>query len=62
MFNGSDQDSNSRDNKGMTESDRDRRGVKVERSKKEVVHQSASTSGGLRYTIRYYKTGTRWLS
>lgn len=62
MYNGSDQDSNSRDDKGMTDSGRDRRGVKLERSKKEVGHQSASTSGGLRYTIWYYKTGASWLS
>ncbi|XP_029283312.1 serum response factor-like isoform X2 [Cottoperca gobio] len=44
---GSDQDSDSGDDEGAAGSGGDRRGVKRERSEREVGHQSAPTSGGL---------------
>lgn len=44
---GSDQDSDSGDDEDTTGSSGDRRGVKRERSEREVGHQSAATSAGL---------------
>ncbi|XP_050926260.1 serum response factor isoform X3 [Lates calcarifer] len=47
VYSGSDQDSDSGDDEDTAGSGGDRRGVKRERSEREVGHQSAPTSGGL---------------
>ncbi|XP_044046215.1 serum response factor-like isoform X2 [Siniperca chuatsi] len=47
IYSGSDQDSDSGDDEDTAGSGGDRRGVKRERSEREVGHQSAPTSGGL---------------
>lgn len=47
VYSGSDQDSDSGDDEDTTGSCGDRRGVKRERSEREVGHQSAATSAGL---------------
>ncbi len=47
IYSGSDQDSDSGDEDDTAGSGGDRRGVKRERSEREVGHQSAPTSGGL---------------
>lgn len=47
VYSGSDQDSDTGDDEETVCSGGDRRGVKRERSEKEVGHQSAPTSGGL---------------
>lgn len=47
VYSGSDQDSDTGDDEETVGSGGDRRGVKRERSEKEVGHQSAPTSGGL---------------
>ncbi|XP_036979078.1 serum response factor-like isoform X2 [Acanthopagrus latus] len=47
VYSGSDQDSDSGDDEDTAGSGGDRRGVKRERSEREVGHQSAASSGGL---------------
>lgn len=47
VYSGSDQDSDSGDDEDTVASGGDRRGVKRERSEREVAHQSAPTSGAL---------------